>query len=173
MKHILVSYLCGPIGLIPEYGNIEWRILATEEFNNRGIEVLNPYGKGIVDRLAKIKKKMIRWNEEGNINAIRKNSARRLVPPDLQSVKDSDFITCFIPKDNGYEMCGTYGEITLAFDIGKLVYIITNRKQIPNELPQWAIGCSTEVFYSWKEYYDFIDKNINNIRKRAERQRLY
>ena len=54
-------------------------------------------------------------NEKGNIQFIHDFVSGTVIPPDLKMVEDSDFLTVYVPEDNGYEICGTYGEITLAF----------------------------------------------------------
>lgn len=197
MKYTLKTYLAGPIQIIPEFESKEWRQRITKELNAIDIECFNPLGQFGGDRLGKIRQKMQKWNEDGHLDAIRKNGARRIIPPDLKMVEDSDFITVWIPKrvqdfdldkisnvssdseaeryieSITYEICGTYGEVTLAFYLHKPVFIVTNRSLKPLELPQWLVGCSTLIFTTWNEYLNYISDNKKYLRRWSERQRLY
>jgi len=88
--------------------------------------------------------------------------ASKIIPQDLQMVKEADFITLWLPAERKAEVCGSYGEITVAFDLGIPVYIVTERKLKPLNVPKWAVGCSTEIFISWKDYLTHIKENWTN-----------
>lgn len=148
------TYLAGPIGDVNIGDATKWRNWITGEFYAMGIEALNPFGK-YGDRLAAVRSRLKNWNRFGNLAAIRKMVSEEIIPPDLEMVKECDFITLWIPAE-GKEICGSYGEMTFAFHLNKPVYIITRRRLKPVNLPNWAIGCSTKIFTNWKEYLSFV-----------------
>ena len=53
----------------------------------------------------------------------------------------------------------SYGEITLAFELGIPVYIVTKRRLKPVNIPEWAIGCSTKIFSNWDDFLKYIKEN--------------
>lgn len=148
------TYLIGPIGDVGIGDAREWRDMITDELEKIGIEALNPLGK-YGDRLASVRSKLSNWNRFGNLNAIRGLVKDRIIPPDLKMVEKSNFVTFWLPA-KGPEICGSFGEITLAFYLGKPVYIITRRRLKPVNIPNWAIGCSTKIFKDWCSYLNFI-----------------
>jgi nucleoside 2-deoxyribosyltransferase len=154
MNKTIKTYLAGPIGVVMQIDAMTWRTKATENLRAVGIETLNPMGQNGGDRLGNGRVKLKEAVDNGNIKFIRKYVSKTVIPPDLKMVENANFLTVYIPEDNGYEICGTYGEITLAFYLGKPVYIITDRQT--NKLPCWLVGCSTEIFISWNDYYSYI-----------------
>jgi hypothetical protein len=68
---------------------------------------------------------------------------------DSISFNDDKKIMDYISK-NIYEVCGTYGEATLAKFLNIPVYLITEREN--NEIPEWLTGCCKDVFNSWDAY---------------------
>jgi hypothetical protein len=53
----------------------------------------------------------------------------------------------------------SYGEITYAFKLGIPVYIVTERRTKPLNIPYWAVGCSTMIFKDWDSYFKYIKEN--------------
>jgi len=88
-------------------------------------------------------------------------SQRKLVPY-------KGFVWCprtnngtWVARRNG-TICITgnsYGEITYAFKLGIPVYIVTERRTKPLNIPYWAVGCSTMIFKDWDSYYKYIKEN--------------
>jgi len=154
------TYLVGPIGDVKIGEATKWRNWLTLELDKIGIDVLNPFGK-YGDRLAAVRSKLYNWNKYGNVDAIRRMVATEIIPPDLKMVEECDFITFWLPQE-GKEICGCYGELTIAFYIGKPVYIVTRRRLKPVNLPNWAIGCSTWIFKRWKSYFREVKKKWGN-----------
>ena len=153
------TYLAGPIGVPVQKNAMVWRNRVTEELKAFDIEILNPMGENGGDRLGEGRKRLEEANLRGDIDFIRKYASEIIIPPDLKMVEETDFLTVYIPLDNGYEICGTFGEITLAFYMKKPVYVVTDRSLNPNTLPIWLIGCSTVIFKSWNKYLSFIKKH--------------
>lgn len=152
------TYLAGPIDNMNTVEAKKWRDEISIELSKRGIIALNPFGKFGGDRLAEIRGDLHSCSIEGRIDSIKSIVGNIIIPPDLQMVERCTFITVWIPKSSK-EICGTYGEVTLAYYLGKPVYIVTNRSLEPVTLPKWIIGCSTQIFTSWKAYLDYIDEN--------------
>jgi hypothetical protein len=157
---MIKTYLAGPIGVVIQEHAVTWRIKATERLKSMDVETLNPMGPNGGDRLGKNRDKLKEAVDKGDIKFIRKFVSKTVIPPDIKMVKNANFLTIYIPIDNGYEVCGTYGEATLAFYLNIPVYIITDRSLKPLELPSWLVGCSTEIFISWEDYYKFIEKEL-------------
>ena len=150
------TYLTGPITLLNNGECREWRNMITKELKILNIHSLNPFN--IAGNTDLIRKKIHRANQSGNLETTRLLVRTHMITTDLKMVEKSDFITVWIPKLNGYEICGSYGEITLAYYLNKPIYVITERSLKPSELPSWLVGCSTEIFKSWEDYLKFIKR---------------
>lgn len=160
-KKKLKTYLAGPIGDVKIEEAKDWREYLRVELAKIGIGVLNPLDKYGAS-LPKVRSQIKNWTRYGNIKALRHMVASKIIPQDLQMVKEADFITLWLPAERKAEVCGSYGEITVAFDLGIPVYIVTERKLKPLNVPKWAVGCSTEIFISWKDYLTHIKENWTN-----------
>ena len=151
------TYLAGPIGDVSLDEARNWRQMLTKKLPKMGIGVLDPlskYGTG----LPNVRRRINNWKNSGNIDALRQLVSHKIIPRDLEMVEKSDFVTLWIPAE-GKEICGSYGEITYAFHLGKPVFIVTSRRLKPLNIPKWAIGCSTKIFKTWKEYLRYIKVN--------------
>ena len=155
MKRIPITYLCGPISLKDNDACRIWRENVSFELEKLGVQASNPFVNS-GNNLMAVREKLAEATANNDVEAIRYLVDKHLIKQDLDMVKKCNFITAWIPKDKGYEICGSYGEITLAHFLGKPVYIITDRE--PTDIPHWAIGCSTQIFISWNDYYSFIEK---------------
>jgi hypothetical protein len=150
-----VTYLAGPIGIIPQKGAAEWRIAIGKELNGIGIKFSNPMGnESKLDR-----PQLLEWAKAGRANHLRKILRSKIIGCDLRMVAQCDFVTLYIPEDNGYEICGSYGEMTLAHYLHKPVYIVTDRKLLPIEIPLWAVACSDWIFRTWEEYLKYVKEH--------------
>lgn len=181
------TYLCGPIGLTPSglVGKrcVQWRDWLTEELAKIDIGTLNPLdNEG--NKLKEVRKAMIDASNTGDMELLSSLIKEFIIPDDLEMVEKCDFITIWIPKrvdhdfnyqylrlisedkyaveeyisNHVYEICGSYGEITLAFWLKKPVYIVTERELKPVTVAHWAVGCAEKVFSSWIEYLEYINK---------------
>jgi|SRR5208337_3252425 len=156
-RKVKVTYLAGPIGIIPQKGAAEWRIEIGKRLEAIGIKFSNPMGNE-----GKMNRKQIKeWADAGKIGHVRRILRRKIIGCDLRMVASCDFVTLYIPIDNGYEICGSYGELTLAHYLGKQVYIVTDRKLLPIEIPLWAVACSDYIFRTWDEYLRFIKERYD------------
>jgi len=154
------TYMAGPMDDVSIEVSRDWRDWLTEKLKKMNIKTLNPITK-YGDDYGAIRQKFAMWQKFGNVDAIRQIVSTQIIPPDLKMVKECDFVTLYIsPK--GYEMCGSYGEMTFAFYLGKPVYIVTRRRLKPLNLPKWSVGCSTKIFTNWKDYLAYITENYVN-----------
>ena len=158
---MIKTYLAGPIDRVNIKDAQKWRNWLTDILLDIGIGTLNPFDKeggDGEDRLGEVRKDLHNWNRDGDIDKIRKLVGGKIIPPDLIMVEQCNFLTLYIPDGNS-EICGSYGETTYAFALHKPVLIVTTRKLKPNKLPNWIIGCSTEIFTDWESYINYVRKN--------------
>jgi len=151
------TYMAGPMDDVSIGESRDWRTWLTEELGKMGISTLDPISK-YGEEYGSIRKKFAMWQKFGNVDAIRQIVSTQIIPPDLVMVKECDFVTLYIPPE-GNEICGSYGEMTFAFHLGKPVYIVTRRRLKPLNLPKWAVGCSTKIFSNWEDYLEYIKEN--------------
>lgn len=152
-----ITYLAGPMDDVSIEESRDWRDWLTEKLGEVNIEVLNPIKK-YGENYGKIRQKFAMWQKYGNIDAVRHSVSSKVIPKDIEMVEKSDFVTLYIPSA-GSEICGSYGEGTIAFYLGKPLYIVTKRRLKPLNLPKWIVGCSTKIFEDWQEYLKYIKKN--------------
>lgn len=148
------SYLAGPMDDVSIGDSRDWRDMISIELPKYGIGILNPISKYGSD-YGNVRRRFSNWQKSGNVECIREEVSSNIIPPDLDMVKRCTFVTLWIP-DKQYEICGSYGETTVARMLKKPVYIITSRSLKPINMPKWAIGCSTKIFQNWDEYLAFI-----------------
>lgn len=79
---------------------------------------------------------------------------RKMIDRDLRAVKEEcDYLICLWNRDVLYGG-GTHGEVTVAYDHGKPVYLIN---QLPvADLSGWIFSCSQEVFASLSDCQAFL-----------------
>ena len=151
------TYLCGPIGLNVIRNAKEWRQMVKERLSNMCVIALDPFDN-IGNSLQNVRTDLHTASDEGDIEGARYIVSKYFIPPDLKMVKTSNFLTVYIPEKDDYEICGSYGEATLAAFFHKPVYIVTDRILKPITLPHWLVGCSTEIFTNWEDYFKFVEK---------------
>jgi nucleoside 2-deoxyribosyltransferase len=147
------TYLAGPIGDVSIKDAGDWRKWMTKKLAKMGIESLDPLKK---EGQAAIKGKISELSKIGNLDSIRILVNRELIDPDLILVEKCDFVTLWMPTEASAEICGSYGEITYAYKLGKPVYIVTERRIRPLNIPYWAVGCSTKIFRNWHDYLKYL-----------------
>jgi len=165
-KQKIKTYLAGPIGDVSIKEARAWRQMVSEKLAKLGIEALNPLDR---EGMPNLRRKLAVWRKTGNLDAIRLLVSRNFIMPDLKMVEESDFITMWLPRA-GREVCGSYGEITFAFFLGKPVYIVTHRRVKPLNIPYWAVGCSTKIFKSWEEYFKYVEEYWSPLKRTSEMQ---
>jgi len=155
---VISTYLAGPIDVKKFQECKDWRNQIGKKLTDMGIYAMNPLGNGGGDRISpKLRQRLHNANVLGDIHAIRDIVGNIIMPPDLQMVAECSFLTLWLPEDDGYEVCGSYGEITLSHYLKIPVYIVTERRIKPCMIPMWAIGCSTEIFTSWEKYLKYVE----------------
>jgi hypothetical protein len=153
------TYLAGPIGDVPLAEARVWREKTRQALEKLGIGVLDPLCR---ESELPTRRKIFQFGKRGQLNELRHLVYDKLFLPDLRLVEKCDFVTFMLPKEDGQEVCGSYGEITHARKLGIPVYIITARRLKPLNVPYWAVGCSTNIFASWKEYFNYVKKHWAN-----------
>lgn len=153
-KKNLKTYLAGPINhKNPEafaYSK-KWREDITIELKAMNIECLDPLKRTGGDSITpKLRADLRAACAEEDLETIHKIVGDVIIPPDLAMVINSHFITLYLPLKDGYEICGTYGEATVAKYFNIPVYLITQREN--HDIPEWLIGCCKDVFNSWDAY---------------------
>jgi hypothetical protein len=174
------TYLAGPINhKNPEdfaYCK-KWREDIAFELEAMNIECLDPLKKAGGDSISfELRTSLKTASKEGDLETINKIVGTVIIPSDLKMVVQADFITLYLPKrisenfdfnyirsisddkfemeryikENIYEICGTYGEATVAKYLGTPVYIVTDRDN--TNIPEWLTGCCKDVFNSWDAF---------------------
>lgn len=188
MANKISTYLAGPIDGKNMQSAKDWRNNIEIELSKLNIYGMNPLGNNGGDRISgELRQKLHNAVTLGDIDTIRKIVGNIIISPDLKMLEECDFLTLWLPKrinpeldlyhlndlssydlieyyilNHIYEVCGTYGEVTLAYYLKKPIYIVTERRICPCELPSWVVGCSTEVFTSWKSYLKYVEKKWVN-----------
>jgi hypothetical protein len=148
------TYLAGPINRKnPEAFDYakKWREDITIELEAMNIKCFNPLKKTGGDSITLEQHNKFKLAcSEGDLETINQIVGDIIILPDLAMVENSYFITLYLPKRDDYEVCGTYGEATLAKYLNIPVYLITEREN--KEIPEWLIGCCKDVFNSWDAY---------------------
>lgn len=144
----------------------KWREDITPFFEKLGFEVLNPYKfeplqlKGL--RPGRLPESIEHWHQlrhsddPAHVERFLKY-IRRIIKYDLNLVRnEADIIVVYF--DEGCRSgAGTQSEMTVAWDLGKLVYCVADTK-----LPAWARGCCEEVFSSFDELKTFLEKEYGD-----------
>lgn len=163
----LKCYLAGPINRkIPDQFEFakKWRNDIAVELNAMNIDCYDPLKKNGGDSLTLEQHNRFKTAcGIGDLETINDIVGNIIIPNDLEMVKDSDFIIIYLPKRDGYEVCGTYGEATLAKYLGIPVYLMTEREN--NEIPEWLIGCCKDVFCSWDALLLRIFNTYHSVRR--------
>jgi hypothetical protein len=154
-KKNLKTYLAGPINhKNPDafaYAK-KWREDVAENLAIINIECLDPLKRTDGDTISpELRAKLRAACANEDLEIINEIVGKIIIPPDLKMVEEADFITLYLPLRDSYEICGTYGEATLAKYLNIPVYLITEREN--HDIPEWVIGCCKDVFNSWDAYY--------------------
>ena len=162
LEHKIRTYLAGPIGEVSLKKARDWRKRVAKNLALMGIAVLNPLDK---EHELPVRRRLFSLGKNGDIDTLRQLAHSEFVKPDLEMVKHCAFITFKLPKEDNAEICGSFGEITCACLLDIPVYIVTDRRLKPLNVPYWAVGCSTKIFSTWQEYYkyvkeEWIDKHV-------------
>ena len=85
-----------------------------------------------------------------------KNILRKIIDIDLNAVvKKTDYLIVHW-DESVFKGGGTHGEVTLAYFLGKPIYLIN---KIPlDDLSSWIFACSTEIFDSFDQLKEYLTK---------------
>tara|TARA_X000001036_G_C20408208_1_gene695843 strand:+ start:286 stop:747 length:462 start_codon:yes stop_codon:yes gene_type:complete len=143
----MIAYLSGPIENAKNDG-ANWRNIMTEWLGLKlNHDVFNPVieTKNIIEKYqGKDFREMIKTNPQEYKKVIRK-----IIKVDLESVvHQTDYLIVKWDK-NVFKGGGTHGEITMAYWLGKPVYLV-NKLPI-DDMSSWIFSCSEEIFDNFED----------------------
>lgn len=148
------AYLSGAIENADDEGKL-WRDEITQWLADKlKHQVFNPL---------EVEKTLITPEEQKNFHSWRETDyerfhsvMRKFIERDLDGVcSDTDYLICFwddAVRDGG----GTHGEVTVAYRCHIPVYIVLGMPF--SKVSAWILGCSTELFNSFEELKEFLEK---------------
>lgn len=150
-------YLAGAIEAAPDKGK-RWRTIITPKLEKLGYAVINPYldldGKILEDYgWATLDHKKIRTQKYRKDYFV---VMEKIVKEDIRAVLKSKFIIVYFDR-YVQKGAGTYGEVTLARYKNIPVYVVLAGDQSFEDIPAWVVGCTTQVFNSFKELRTFLN----------------
>lgn len=155
---VIKTYLAGPINhknpASFEYAK-RWRKEVEVKLALWNIECLDPLDRVGGDSITpELRSNLRNAAHIGDLGIVSQIVGDIIIPPDLNMVAQSTFITLCLPLRDEYEICGTYGEATLAKFLDIPLFIVTARDN--QDIPEWVVGCATAIFKSWDDYYNYI-----------------
>ena len=152
----MIAYLSGAMEYAQDEGE-SWRDSIREWLSIKlGHDVINPVEES---RLIIEKTNSYEYRDWKDTDIKRyKEFMHQFVVQDIESVtKEVNYIICIWNKDV-FRGAGTHGEVTLAFEHGIPVYLIS---QVPKtDLSGWIIACSTKIFDNFEELKLFLLKKF-------------
>lgn len=152
-------YLAGPLNFDSKEDfsrAINWREKFAEDFKD-DFKILNPLKKISGEKNISDEDRVLLYeSHKVNNDVTVRDFSSKIIETDLEHVVNSDYIILHLPLKSNYEVCGTYGEATLAFYLGIPVIIVSDREI--RDIPKWLIGCSTVILKSFGELYAYILK---------------
>ncbi len=146
------AYLSGAMENVPDEGQ-SWR---------SGIEIWlsKKLGHTVFNPVSETKKRVdsqqahtYRTWKKTDLNRFR-NFIRQLVEHDIAAVQnDCDYIICFW-DEAAAQGGGTQGEVTIAYQAGKPVYLVCGLST--DEISGWILACATELFDSFADLKQFL-----------------
>jgi len=152
-KHI---YLAGAIEAAPDKGT-RWRTILTPQLKELGYETFNPCVETDGPILEELGWEKFKWDKmrEPKYRDKYLHIMHRIVEEDLKAVVASKFLVVYFDKYVP-QGAGTYGEVTIATHVGIPVYVVLAGDLEFESLPAWVVGCTTEIFNSFKELLTFL-----------------
>jgi hypothetical protein len=86
---------------------------------------------------------------EPHFKARFKSYMRKIIAYDLGLVRKSDFVIVFWDRWSA----GSSGEITVAYDEGIPIYIVSAQ-----ELPAWHVGAASKIFLNFEDLIKFLER---------------
>lgn len=153
----MIAYLSGAIEYA-EDGGSAWREKMTAWLKGRlGHDVYNPTRESLVltteERASFRKWKVVDYPRF-------KTTVRKLIRKDLEAIVNRiDYIICF--WDGGVlRGGGTHGEITLAYYLGKSIYMVLGMPR--GEISSWILGCSSREFDDFDQLKEFLESEYGD-----------
>ncbi len=147
-------YLAGAIEHSPDLGE-KWRVNITPFLKNElNHDIYNP----LVEEENYLTEEEFNTFRGLKVTDIEKYKLiiRKLIRGDLNALKHSiDYIIC-LWDDYTEKGGGTYGELTLAYEYGIPVYMVTDK--LKAEISGWILGCTTKIFNDFDDLKTFLKK---------------
>ncbi len=150
-------YLSGAIESAPDHGK-RWRTILSKELNHLGYDVFNPQpleeSQWVLEFLGwkkfDFKKLKTREFRQDYYSLMRK-----IVLLDTTELLKCNYVVAYLDQ-YGLKSTGTHGELTLASHNNIPVYSVKARNVKFESIPAWIIGCTEEIFNSFKDLKAFL-----------------
>ena len=151
------TYLAGAIEHAPDLGK-KWReelsVFLSRELNH---EYYNPLEEE-ENCLTKEELISFRGLKATDVEAY-KVIIRKLIDGDLKElINNIDYVIC-LWDEYSEKGGGTYGELTVAYEHGIPVYMVTEK--LKTEISGWILGCTTEIFNDFTELKTFLKQTYS------------
>jgi len=146
-------YLAGAIEYSPDNGRGWRRIIADFLRHELGHSAYDP---------AEDERKSLTEEEQLNLRTWKatdfarfQQALRKIIDFDLEIVCRSDYLVCFWDQHAG-RGGGTSGELTVAFQHGIPVYLVTPMERA--SISSWILACSSEIFDNFDLLREYLRK---------------
>jgi nucleoside 2-deoxyribosyltransferase len=151
----MLFYLAGSIEYSPDLGK-GWRAEITPLLESLGHQVYDP----ALDEMKNLTETEVREFRQWKTSDLGRfqQTIRKIIAYDLDLIEHRcDALVCYWDQYAG-RGAGTQGELTFAHRMGIPVYLIC---AVPVEQTSgWLLGCATEVFSSFEEFNEFMNRKF-------------
>lgn len=147
MNRPLTAYLAGAIESLSDEGRA-WREKYRDTLSNINIKGLIPND---LNNERELPHEEWQWLREHDPVEFRDKFRELIMKPDLKMVRDADFV---IIKYEGERTSGTHAEATLAWEEGKLVFLVSSLPR--KKIPMWLLATTSFEVASLDELVDLL-----------------
>ncbi len=146
-------YLAGSIEYSPDLGK-GWRAEIAPALKALGHEIYDP-AEDEMKNLTEAEAREFRAWKQSDLQRFRR-TIQKIIAYDLDLIEHRcDAIVCYWDQHAG-RGAGTQGELTFAHRMGIPVYLICGMPV--EQISGWLLGCATEVFASFEEFNEFVQR---------------